>query len=288
MHPVDARMSDRALGHGQGLIVMFPVQQAQNINVGNKDISTVRAFFFKIAKHQEFYFRYTQLGGIDAGNANALDYDFLGDTGHGTGNDILRLENDDFKVYHIGIGLNSPDLRVYESLDPSNPNRAVDHSNQNAPDPTTGDQFGFYDSKGQDDRFDPPARTERLSIRDDSSGEFLQYGFFAENDVSEPNTDLEVVGKTYQLRPVQSRSEQEFMLEQHRLRQADRNVSMKVIAVQIGGIFPYELGQSLPGGWADLKDTISQDLTYGASGGGGGGGGSRGGSARSRPRSAQQ
>lgn len=269
MHPVDDTISDRVLGHGDGLIVAFPIQTAEDIRVGGKDIATVKAFFFKIAKTQELNWRYTQLGAINAGAASALDYNWLGDTGHGTGSDVLRIVNDDFKLYHFGVGLNSPYLRVYEDIDPSNPNRAFDHSNSGQPSPTSLHNFGFYDGRMQADRFDPPVHTERVAFRNDRDGQFLQFGFGVDaNDpnVADGNTDLELRGRTYQLRPVEDQAEQEFMLRQSRLRGAGRDIDLKVITVQVGGIFTYEIGTTLPDGWEDLEGSISQKLDY-ASGG---------------------
>jgi hypothetical protein len=261
MHSQDETISERVLDNGEGLIVQFPVTEAPDIRVGAQSIPSVRAYFFKVAKSIDFTWSYTQLGSFNANGSQ--DYDYLGDTGIGSGDDVLRLENDDFKVYHVGFGLNSPSLRVYQTLDPSNPMRAVDHSNQNEPDPTAGDNFGFYDGKMQDNKFDPPAHTERVAIRNNSSGKLLKFGFHAENAVADGNSDIEIMGKTYELRPVTDPDEQEFMLQQNNLRRAGVTPQLKVVSTQVGGIFPWTLGESLPNGWNDLEDYIARDLTYG-------------------------
>lgn len=260
MHPVDDRISDRVLGHGEGLIVAFPTQNVQKIQAGPQSIPTVRAYFFRIAKVQKYRWTYSQLTSFN--DAESLDYNYLGDTGHGTGDDVLRLEGDDFKVYHVGFGLHSPDLRVYEKIDPANPNRAVDHNNQSDPDPTAPSAFGYYDGKQQDDTFDPPAHTERLSIRSQRQGQFLQFGFYAENAITDANADIEIIGKTYELAPVLNPQEQAYLLQQNLARRAGKTPDLKTIKIQVGGIFTYEIGEALPDGWVDLQPDIYQDLTY--------------------------
>jgi hypothetical protein len=251
-------ISSRLLGTGQGLIVTFPIQKAATIELRGKDVSSVRAFFFKVVKSQEYFFEYQQLGTITAGAGNALDYDYLGEDGHGAGDDILRLVNDDFKVYHLGFAPRDPNLRVYEAVAAQGPNRATDHENQGEPDPTAGDNFGFYTSRQIPNQFDPPALTERLAIRNAESGAFLQFGFMADGvDIIDGNSDILITGRTYQLQPITDPDEQDFLLRQAVLDRADQ--TLRSITVQVGGLFTYEIGNAMPGNWVDV-DGLARDL----------------------------
>jgi hypothetical protein len=213
-----------------------------------------------VLKFQEHYREYRELGAINAGAANALDYDYLGETGHGTGDDVLRLESDDFKIYHLGFAPRDPNLRVYEKLSSANPNRATDHQNQTEPDPTNGDDFGFYTSRQIPNLYDPPALTERLSIRNASAGQFLQFGFLADGvAVPDGGSNLIITGRTYELQPITDPAEQDFLLTQATLDREDQR--LKTIVTQVGGLFSYEIGEALPDAWAAI-DGIARDLVF--------------------------
>lgn len=253
-----APLSSRLLDTGHGLIVTFPIQGAEPVTIDSVSSATVRAFFFKVLKHQRHKREYQQLGAITAGAANALDYDYLGDTGHGTGDDVLRLEDDDLKVYHLGFAPQDPNLRVYEQIAAAGPNRATDHGNRGEPDPTEGDNFGFYTSAEMPNRFDPPALTERLSFRNTEAGQFLQFGFMADGvDVPDGGSDILITGRTYQLQPITDPDEQTFLLNQSMLDRDDQ--LLRTISVQIGGLFAWELGSALPDDWAKI-DGLSRDI----------------------------
>lgn len=255
-----APLSSRLLDTGHGLIVTFPIQGAEPVQTQNISSSSARAYFFKVLKHQRHKREYRELGTITAGAANALNYDYLGEDGHGQGDDILRLEDDDLKVYHLGFAPRDPNLRVYEKIAAAEPNRATDHGNRGAPDPTEGDDHGFYTSAEIPNRFDPPALSERLAFRNSEAGQFLQFGFMADGqDVEDGASDLLITGRTYQLQPITDPDEQRFMLNQSLLDREDQ--ILRTISVQIGGLFAWELGSALPDDWGAIEG-LSRDLVF--------------------------
>lgn len=260
-------ISERLLEGDEGLIITIPTSDASRINAGGSQIRTNRAYFFKVTKEQRLYWEYTQLPSIGAGNN--LNFGYLGENGHpddvnNPGDDIFRLENDDFKVYHFGLGTDQSDLRVYEKVAPSNPNRAFDHSNQDEPNPQEPSTFGFYTGNNITDQYDPENVSERIAFRNAQRGRLLQWGFYAESNLSAADTDLVFTGRTYQLRPVLDPQEQNRMLEENARRRAGAEVDLNVVRVSLAGIFGFDIGASLPDSWANLGPDLYQDVQAGA------------------------
>jgi len=249
------RMDDRVRDAGEGLIVAFP---EKNASIEGESLDTLKAYFFKVAEQQRFYYRYSDLGSFNAGESS--DFAYLGDTGHGTGDDVLRMHNDDFHVLHFGVGLESTDLRVYEKVDPSSgSNTALDYSgsSDNA-DPTVPSDFGYYNGAMVDDRYNPNAFTERVAFRNDKEGEFLQYGFYADDALTTTESDLHLVGRGYKLLPVTDSDTQDKM--QRAINVPDDQAEVPTTLVIEGGLEQYNPGTQTPDDWSDA---FAQTLTYG-------------------------
>lgn len=264
-------MSERTQDAGQGLIVGFPQENNVVEMPNNETVSVYDAYFFRVAKAHRFYWHYEQLGSFSAGES--YDYGFLGDSGQSDdasnpGNDILRIENDDFVVHHIGIGLETHDLRVYDKLGPSRPYREVDHDNQGQPDPTSDGTFGYYTGRQtRGDRYDPPAFTERLAFRNDNNGEIIRFGFRAENSQTTSETNLHIVGKTYQLLPVLDEETQDKMLADV-VGDVDEPDIPTIMVTEGDAISTFRIGSSLPQQWDSLRgDGINRKLDFGQDGG---------------------
>jgi hypothetical protein len=264
-------MSERTQDVGQGLIVGFPHEGNTVEMPNNETVDVYDAYFFRIAKAHRFYWHYDQLGDFSAGES--YDYGFLGDSGQSDnaaspGNDILRIENDDFLVYHVGIGLETYDLRVYNKLGPAKQYREVDHDNQGQPDPTSDGNFGYYSGRQtRGDRYDPPAMTERLAFRNDNSGEIIQFGFRAESALTASETDLHIVGKTYELLPVLDDETQDKMLADV-VGEVDEPDIPTIMVTEGDAVQTYRVGSSLPQDWDSLKGNgINRKLDFSDNGG---------------------
>lgn len=260
------RISDRLLGLGGGLIITFPQSTVDVEEVGGEQLASVRAYFFRVSRAEElFYEPYTQVGSINGGNTVPAGggFDYLGDTGVGSGDDIFRVDRDDWHVYHFGVGARNPDLRVYYSVDPqANADRAFEWQT-NDQDVVPGDDRGYYDGRRVRDRFDPPAITERVSFRNDSSGEFLQWAFEADADLSAGDTELLFTGKAYKLLPITDRQTQDAMLAEAQRDPATHpnpQTEFPVTRHHVGGIQTWSLGTLKPDEW---NDTHRRDITLG-------------------------
>jgi hypothetical protein len=244
------RLSDRLLNIGGGLIIGFPSVEADVPDMGLNQMGGVRAYFFRVAREAELFFEpYGQIGAMNDGDT--LGFDYLGDTGIGSGNDIFRIQRDDWHVYHFGVGVKSPDLRVYYSHDPhSNGERAFEYKT-GTQDVSVGDDRSHFDGRLTGDRFDPPSRTERIAIRNDKNGEFLQWGFEAQDGLTAAETELVIAGRAYKLYPVTDSDEQEDMLRGAQSNQQEIHTDYPVTYHQFGGMQTWSLGTEAPGEWSE-------------------------------------
>lgn len=264
MHAPNERISERLRDVGQGFIAAFPDNDA-NINANDHVIQGLKGYFFRVAQSVPFYFKYSQLGAVTAGAGNALDFDYLGDTGLGSGNDILRVEDDDFHVMQFGLAPESVDLRVYYKVSPdSDANTSLDRSPFSGPDPTAASNFDYFDLRRVDNvasKFDPPAFTERLSFRnsEQTAGQFLQFGFEAfGRDVNANQSVLHLTGAAYKLVPVTDEETQDTMEEVVVTDPVDPEIPTTLVSV--GGITDYNLGTQKPDAWDDSHARV---LTFG-------------------------
>lgn len=247
-------MSDRVRDVGEGLIVAFPSKKASLVG---ETIQALEGYFFKVSVSERFYYEYTQLGAFN--NGDSLDYGYLGDTGHNAGDDVLRLYNDDFHAYHFGVGLESTDLRVYEKVDPSSVgNNGLDYAGQDgSPDPTDPSSWGYYNGAMVEDKYDPDSFTERVGFRNDRSGEYNQFGFYADDAIASGNANLHLVGRAYKLLPVQDSDERDSMLDA--IHQPDDDADIPTTLVASGGMGNFDPGTQLPDEW---DNTFSEVLTF--------------------------
>lgn len=242
-------ISDRLRSHGQGLIVGFP-EGGEN-SVDGKRVETLEAYFFRVAEVQDMYIPYDQVG-MDDGltSGESLDFNYLGDDGLGAGDDVLRVGEDDFHMYHFGVVPQDPALRMYYTVSPSSEsNDALSRRGREFPDPLDTDaRYRGYMTRGMSPSiYDPGADTERVSFRNDKDGEFLQFGFYAEDDITEEGSTLHIVGRGYKVHPVTEESVQDKMLET--VTAQDDEADIPTVLTQVGGLSTYNLGTETPDGW---------------------------------------
>jgi hypothetical protein len=233
---------------GHGLVIAMALEEQLQVN--RKTTQTYKAWFFKVTKTAPYYHEYEQLPSFTEGDF--IDYSYLGDGGIGTGEDILRNEIDDYHVLHFGYAPESPNLRVYENVSPSSdPNRAVDREGQpDFPNPKAGSQTGFITSRQIYNKYSPPRSTERVSFRNDDDGEFLHFGFRAENDISAQNATLHLTGAGYKLAPVTSTQMQDEMVSiVTDTTSATESDAPPTVMTTVGGIDTFRLGTNEPDDW---------------------------------------
>jgi len=132
-------ISQLLLKPGENLVVLFA--EGNDAKVKNVGVPLTRAFFFKVAVEVELRYRYQLFGQLEP--QQGKDYNYLGDAGHGSGNDILRIEDDDWWVYHFGYAPLQDDLRVYKRLSAEVGITGFEYPTPDLPDPTVGSPFGY-------------------------------------------------------------------------------------------------------------------------------------------------
>jgi len=248
-------MSERVRNIGDGLILAFPVDEAE---VSGQTINTMRLYFFRVAEKTRYYQEYTSLSSI-AGNSTtpSSGYGYLGDSGVDSGSDIFRVESDDWRVMHYGVGTNHPDLRVFNAVDPKANGNPAQSRTGSGEDITPGsDARGFYTGKQIADRYDPDSFTERVAFRNSSNntGQFLLWAFENPTSSQLAGNDLTLyfTGGGYTLQPVVDPDVQETMLRMSQTRPDEPAID--TIMHVVGGITNYNLGSQEPDSWKDVRE----------------------------------
>lgn len=247
-----ATMSERVRDVGDGLILAFPIADTE---VAGATVETVRLYFLRIGAETRYFQKYTALANIAAGNTTpTTGYGYLGDTGVDTGDDIFRIETDDWHLMHFGVGTSHPDLEVFYAVSPrANGDPAQDRTGTGE-DITPGtDDRGWISEVHIPDRYDPPAFTERVAFRNDDSGEFLQWAFHNDGgaQLAGNELDLYLTGRGYKTQPVTDPETQDLMLQMALSRPADP--VLDTIIHSVGGITQYTLGTEEPDEWKTVR-----------------------------------
>lgn len=256
------QMSERVRDTGDGLILAFPIASTE---VAQQTIDTTRLYFFRVGSETRFFQKYTALADIAGDGTTPTDgYDFLGDTGVGSGDDIFRNSTDDWHVMHFGLAPNSTNLEVFYAVSPKANGEPAQDRTGTGEDITPGtDDRGWFTRAQIDDIYDPPAFTERVSFRNDDNGEFLLFAFhndLANTTLSTPELDLYLSGAGYKLQPVLDRQTQDVMLEEALSRPA--NPQIDTIIHQVGGVNNYTLGTEEPDAWKSVRDNNNWTRTF--------------------------
>jgi len=159
-------MSDVTLSPGDNLVIVFPEGNDARIemkNGGELGVPYGRAFFFKVVLASGLRYHYDLFDNLAA--ETGLDYDYLGDTGHGTGNDILRLQDDDWWIYHFGYSPLQDTLRVYRKVEARANESGWEYTQPNQPNPTLGDPYGYVKGAEDFNWFDPPRQNRDGDIQ---------------------------------------------------------------------------------------------------------------------------
>lgn len=247
-------ISDKLLETGGKLVINFPVEDTEKKPSG---LVTSRMYVFEVSAYHPYNARYTQLPAMNSGDS--ISFNYLGDTGVGSGEDVLRVEQDDFHILHFGYTSDAKGLRIYESISPQD--RAATalnrKSNSELPTPEVGSNNSYSIGARIDDIYDPPATTERVSFRNDEDGEFLQFGFYAETDIA-AGTPINLTGRGYKVLPVTDKKKQRDIVREAQKREDMRE--MQVSVVQVGGIgSTYRLGEYIPDEWKDQENYIKYE-----------------------------
>lgn len=131
------------------------------------------------------------------GPESGVNYQRIFDEG---GDDILRINDFSWRLYHFSLGVQQDNLRVYPRIPDNQNGGGFDWLSGGSPNPQNGDKSGYWPSR-QIDFDDPPIELESIAWRAGDRSP-IQYGFY-NTDTSEPvDPILSVRGWGYELRPV--------------------------------------------------------------------------------------
>jgi hypothetical protein len=197
-------IKERLLGTGDNLILLFATKESGGVS-GERPPAG-RAFFFKVLAATELQRKYTDIMTAETADyldtETGVDWGYLGDTGIGSGDDVLRIEDDDWWIYHFGYAPLQWSLRVYKRLDVGDPQTGWEYSLSDEPDPTNGDRYGFIAGREVIDYWDPPKDTETVAFRSREEGRMWNWGFYNESDERQINPILNIIGAAYKTIPI--------------------------------------------------------------------------------------
>ncbi len=197
-------IKERLLGTGDNFILLFATKESGGVS-GEKPPAG-RAFFFKTLASIELNRIYREIMTAETADYLAtetgIDWGYLGSTGIGSGDDILRIENDPWWMYHFGYSPLQWSLRVYKRLDVGDPITGWEYSLSDEPDPTAGDDYGYVSGRECLDYWDPPITTETVAFRSKDNGRMWDWGFYNESDERQINPILHIVGAAYKIIPI--------------------------------------------------------------------------------------
>lgn len=222
----------------------------------------------------------TEVGPIDS--ESGVNYQRLFDS---DGQDILRIEDFAWRLYHFSLGVQQDDIRIYPRIPDNQNGGGFDWLSGSQPSPQDGEPYGYWPSR-QTDYDDPTIELEALSW-ETSSRSPVQYGFYNENPNEPVEPILSVRGWAYELRPVEQEEEMlEILADTFRFRNKRQN-AVRQIEFSKQALRSYSF--DIPGAWRDAENNLSVSKTNlpasiekqltsaGATGGGGQQGGGNGG-----------
>lgn len=197
-------IKERLLSTGDNLILLFATGKAGD--VAGQVPPAGKAYFFKVLADTDLNKIYKDIMTAESetylATETGIDWGYLGDTGIGSGDDILRIKNDPWRLYHFGYAPLQLSLRVYKRLDIGDPINGWEYSLSDEPDPTAGDDYGYVAGRECLDYWDPPIATETVSFRSREEGKMWMWGFYNESDERQINPILALRGASYKVIPI--------------------------------------------------------------------------------------
>lgn len=194
-------------------LVIETLESSHNIEVAETGRAiTVRdgkAYVFQVqgvcrALKYEPYLIRTQDGALNGAiTAGAgLAYQRLWDA---NGEDILRIKDDAWTIYHFSIAVQQPEIRIYPQIPPAELMGGWEYLVSNQPQPTAGSDYGYVAGREIEDYYDPPATLETLGWRGKelaSNRSYNTYGFWNEAATKDIDPILNIFGRGYLVHPV--------------------------------------------------------------------------------------
>lgn len=194
-------IKDRLLSEWQNLVLVFPLSRTDKEVAGRPmNYRTFKAYTFRVATWNSLLRTDIDVGSI--ASSTGQSYGALND---GSGNEILRNEDQPWTMYHYSVGVQEDDIRIYPRAPSSQMGGGLTYLGASNPDPTTPDDYGFIPGS-QSDYWDPCVELENVSFATGVNTD-IDYGFYNTNPDHEINPTVSVVGRTYITLPIADENE---------------------------------------------------------------------------------
>lgn len=260
-------ITEAELTPGEYLVLSITKQSSRKKVDGNQIDTPVTEYrFFQVASAGDLHYEPLTLhdsGGNLLGtvsDASGVDFQRLRDS---NGDDILRVPDTDFNVYHYSLGidvsgLSAGDLRVYPNVQEDR-NGVFDYF-QNQPDPTTDEPVGWIDAT-ETELNNPSIKFEQVSFK---TGQLspVQYGFFNDSGagIDFDTLDFSVQGKSYALQPVIEKQEKLKLLAESAKPFDERDRTLRTVSLHPFNISSFPL--SLPDEWQDSGNDLEVSTSF--------------------------
>lgn len=227
-----------------------------NKTISNDTLRTKNSelWFFQVSDAAELLYAPYKLRGSDGSlvgdisSGSGSNYQRLYDS---DGEDILRVEDRNWRVYHYALGVQQDDIRIYPRIPDNQNGGAWEWLTASQPDPTNGDPYGYIPGE-RSDYYDPSVSLEGISW-ETASVTPIEYGFYNEgNTAIEPI--LSVRGHGYELRPVEQKVEMLRILSELSKPVYNRQVSVTMIDYSRNALRPFTFDP--PEAWKDAGNNL--------------------------------
>lgn len=232
-------------------------ESKSNKTVSNDTIRTKDSelWFFQVADVSELIWAPFRLrdssgtlnGAISSGSG--VNYNQFYDS---SGDEILRNDDEPWRVYHFSVGCKQNDIRIYPRIPENQNGGGWAYLTGSEPDPTAGDEYGYVPASNTD-YDDPGVELETVAWE---TGNFTehQYGFYNEGD-SDIDPILSIRGYAYELRPVTERDAKLQMLADAGRYRGDQQQATAVVDYSRSALrtFSYDV----PEEWKDAENTLT-------------------------------
>lgn len=201
-------ISDRLLDEGDNFILVFASESG---TVGAQQVPVGRGFFFKVLSWDLFRYEYTGVAALNA--VTGVTYNYLGTTSHGVGNDIMRIKDDEWWLYHFGYSVPASTIRVYRRLSGRMALGGMEYNSADEPDPTVGADYGYVLGSEIDNLYDPPAYTETICWYTGKVDTPLwEWGFYNESATLRQPIRMILTGRQYKMIPITRKDVQDALI----------------------------------------------------------------------------
>lgn len=181
---------------------------------------------------------------------SGVDYQRLHDD---NGDEILRNEDNQFRVYHISIGVRQPEVRIYPRIPENENGGGWTYLSSNEPDPTSADNFGFVN--GYDTDYNDPSTQLETIVWHEGVQTETQWGFFNTDPQRAVDPIISIRGKAYELRPVNEEDAMLNLLADVSKPEDQRDSKVKLVEYSNSSAdsFTFEV----PEDWKRLENTLT-------------------------------